>query len=147
MDLSAHLEGGCRAYYLMRIDMFQNLLSHLARATAVRPARGRRGLADCDASRNEYTIMDSVQRTAALEPPGVGISPNGHAHVNPVRPASGQDIDNIVQDILAAAANLDHSLQWALGRCGPEPPANGAGPQLSFGDKVLLQYVLRALDR
>ena len=77
----------------------------------------------------------------------MAISPIGHAHANPVRPAAGQDIDNIVQDVPAAVAQADNSVQWALGRCGLEPPANGVGPRLSFGDEVLLQYVLRALDR
>ena len=115
--------------------------------TALRLARRRRGLAVCDASGIEYTVLDPVQRTAAMEPPAVDISPSGYAHADLGRPAAGQDIDRVVQDVLAAAAHPDHPLQWALGRCGLEPPAHGAGPRLSFGDAVLLQYVLRALDR
>ena len=91
--------------------------------------------------------MDPVQRTAALEPPSVGISPGGHAHLSPGHPAAGPHIDNIVQDVLAAVAHPVHTLQWAPGRCGLEPPAFGTGPWLSFRDEVLLQCVLRALDR
>ena len=147
LDLSAHLAGGCRAYYLMRVDMFQTLLYHLVRVTTPRHARSHRGLAVCDATGTQYTILDPVQRAAAPEPPGVDISPSGHAHANPGRPELGHDADHIVQNVLAAAAHPDHTLQWALGRCGLEPPANGAGPRLSFRDEVLLQYVLRALDR
>ena len=147
LDLCAHLAGGCRSYYLMRIDMYHNLLYHPARETALQLPRGHRGLAVCDAQGIEYSIMDPVQRTAALEPPSVGISPGGHAHLSPGHPATGQHIDNIVQDVLAAVAHPDHTLQWALGRCGLEPPAFGTGPWLPFRDDVLLQYVLRALDR
>ena len=60
---------------------------------------------------------------------------------------AGCDADDILRDVLAAAARPDHTLLWALGRSGLEPSADGAGPWLSFGDEVLLQYVLRALDR
>ena len=70
-----------------------------------------------------------------------------NAHANPGRPALGHDADNIVQNVLAAAAHPDHTLQWALGRSGLELSANGAGPRLSFREEVLLQYVLRVLDR
>ena len=131
----------------MRVDIFHALLPPGAGDhTATGPRTlGPGGLRR--ATGTEYTIMDPVQHTAALEPPGVDISPSGHAHLDPVRPAAGQDIDNIVQDVLPAAAHLDHALQWALGRCGLERTALGAGPRLSFGDEVLLQYILRALDR
>ena len=44
----------------MRVDMFQNVVNHLARATALRPARRRRELAVCDAVGTEYPIMDPV---------------------------------------------------------------------------------------
>ena len=147
LDLNAHLAGGCRAYYLMGVDMFQTLLYHLVRVTTLRPARSHRGLAVCDATGIEYTILDPIQRTAPLVSPSVDISPSGHAQASPGRPMAGCDADDIVQGVLAAAAHPDHTLLWALGRSGVEPSADGAGPWLSFGDEVLLQYVLRALDR
>ena len=107
-------------------------MCHLVRETALRPPRGHRGLAVCDAKGIEYSIMDPVQRTAALKPPSVDISPSGHAHLSSVHPADGPHIDNIVQDVTAAVAHPDHTLQWALGRCGLEPPAIGAGPSVAI---------------
>ena len=75
------------------------------------------------------------------------ISPSSHAQASPGQPLAAREADNIVQDVLAAAAYPNHTLQWALGRPGLESSANGAGPRLSFGDKVVIQYVLRALHR
>ena len=48
----------------MRVDMFETLLYHLVQLTTLRPARSQRGLAVCDATGMEYTILDPVQRTA-----------------------------------------------------------------------------------
>ena len=59
MDLSVHLGGACRAFYLIRVGMYMALLCRVARVTTLWPGNQQRGLAVRGAIGAVYTIVDS----------------------------------------------------------------------------------------
>ena len=62
-------------------------------------------------------------------------------------PSAQHEVDALAREVLGIMACPEYTLLWAMGTSRPVPPALGEGPHLTFWDEIILQYILRSLDK